>query len=55
MRRPYCEPRLTACAMNITSSKVTETVLSCPNSTIPPVSETQRMSTPTRSATMAVS
>ncbi len=55
MRRPYCEPRLTACAMNITSSKETETVLSCPNSTMPPVSETQRMSTPTRSATMAVS
>ena len=55
MRKPYCEPRFTACAMNITSSNDTEVVLSWPNSTMPPVSDTQRISMPTRSAMIAVS
>ena len=55
MRRPYFDPRLTACAMNITSSNDTEVVVSWPNSTMPPVSETHRMSMPTRSAMIAVS
>ena len=55
MRRPYFEPRLTAWAMNMTSSNETDVVLSCPKSTMPPVSETHRMSMPTRSAMIAVS
>ena len=55
MRRPYFDPRLTACAMNITSSNDTEVVVSWPNSTMPPVSDTHRMSMPTRSAMIAVS
>jgi hypothetical protein len=55
MRRPYCEPRFTAWAMNITSSKDTEVVDSWPKSTMPPVSETHRMSMPSRSATIAFS
>ena len=38
----------------MTSSKLTVTVLWCPNRIMPPVSETQRMSMPNRSDTTAV-
>ena len=53
IRRPYFEPRSTAWAMLMTSSKVTRVVSWWPKRIIPPVSETQRMSIPTRSAITA--
>ncbi len=46
MRSPYFDPRSTAFAMHMTSSKVTEVVDSCPKRIIPPVSDTHRMSMP---------
>ena len=54
MRRPNFEPRSIAFDIIMTSSKLTETVLSWPNRIMPPVSETQRMSMPRRSAMTAV-
>ena len=43
-----------ALAIIITSSKVTVTVLWCPNRIIPPVSDTHRMSIPSWSAMTAL-